>query len=958
MAVTVNLKKQVDLPVWEWCRFAPVNTQTVSCMTSGDYPQNRYMYYYSTGFYRYDTWTDQWMQLQSAPVAPATVVSMKYSNHGGYRGRVLSGTTTTILGPALRGNIFSGETIRIYGGTGNGQTKTIINVSDAKVYDAGVVTTASATSFTDSTKKWKINQWSGYQCGISYGPTGAATQRRKILFNDTTTLYFYDINYQQIDPWNNTGFNAIAPYVAPIATAGSQAMYFIEASVITVDSQWDVVPDNTSRFVINTGVIYMVSSVATQFYNLQLYDIAADAWYTRTTNGAMLYPAAVGTDITFERIVNSGGYYLDAIASTGTTRTLVDSDLTGVTIDQYVNRQIRLTSGTGMGQRRRIIANTGTIFTVNRKWDVVPDNSTHYQIWDDLNVAYIGGGAIAGLNQYNVEADMTTSGAIFDWGVVRNMSIRLQYSNWFGWEDLGVLSATKNAGGIYTINTSPVVGGSGHAIGDVVTIGANAGKVIVENITGGGAATLVSLFSAGTGVYTNTTYTQTATSGAGTGLQIAVTSTGSTGRIVTATGLNHFLKIGDPVIFNGAVETAWNTNYTVLATDSLTTLDVAITATATAVVANSNTVAILVDSAANWDPGEHVGRVVAIYTAGPAPTGQIRRITANTQTTLTLQSNITLAVNGTSRYIIHDISSFGRDEQFKYNMSRRGNTGYATTGSTTTLVDSTKSWWINQWANYKFRIISGTGFGSEITIVSNSGTTLTFAAQTFAPDATSHYIIMDTFGLCTSLGSGTALNDTTKNWVANQWVGKRVRITSGTGVSNETTITSNTATQLVAASGMGSPTTDSTYTILGIPVRGLGTGLIHMWGSSNPAIKGRYMFFPRGGASNTADRYDILTETYEYGYFYSPQSETLSTGSMYCYDGVDTIYYTKDSTGRIYSYNVNTNKISSAGTVPYGMSSAIIGNRMEIIITEDGLKYLYIMRHTANDMWRVLIFWQ
>lgn len=78
-------------------------------MTTGDSNTNsRYIYYYSTNFYRYDTWTDQWMQLQSPPVTPATTCTMRFSSFGGFRGRVLSGTTNTILGAALRGNIFSG----------------------------------------------------------------------------------------------------------------------------------------------------------------------------------------------------------------------------------------------------------------------------------------------------------------------------------------------------------------------------------------------------------------------------------------------------------------------------------------------------------------------------------------------------------------------------------------------------------------------------------------------------------------------------------------------------------------------------------------------------------------------------------------------------------------------------------------------------------------------------------
>jgi hypothetical protein len=33
------------------------------------------------------------------------------------------------------------------------------------------------------------------------------------------------------------------------------------------------------------------------------------------------------------------------------------------------------------------------------------------------------------------------------------------------------------------------------------------------------------------------------------------------------------------------------------------------------------------------------------------------------------------------------------------------------------------------------------------------------------------------------------------------------------------------------------------------------------------------------------------------------------------------------------------------------------GNRMEIIQTEDGLRYLYLMRHSGTEMWRTLLFW-
>ena len=69
-------------------------------------------------------------------------------------------------------------------------------------------------------------------------------------------------------------------------------------------------------------------------------------------------------------------------------------------------------------------------------------------------------------------------------------------------------------------------------------------------------------------------------------------------------------------------------------------------------------------------------------------------------------------------------------------------TGTATGGTTTTLVNSSKAWATNQWANaYQVRITAGTGVGQIRRITSNTGTTLTVPTWTTTPDATSVYSI-------------------------------------------------------------------------------------------------------------------------------------------------------------------------------------------------------------------------
>src|SRR6185437_13248545 len=73
-----------------------------------------------------------------------------------------------------------------------------------------------------------------------------------------------------------------------------------------------------------------------------------------------------------------------------------------------------------------------------------------------------------------------------------------------------------------------------------------------------------------------------------------------------------------------------------------------------------------------------------------------------------------------------------------------GETGTATSGTTTTLTNSGKSWTVNQWAggDWYVYIYTGTGAGQYAAITSNTATVLTLdRTLTTAPDSTSLYAI-------------------------------------------------------------------------------------------------------------------------------------------------------------------------------------------------------------------------
>jgi len=954
MAITNNNKKFIDIPFWELLSQTPTASQAISCMTMSEDSNSRYLYYLSgTSFYRYDTQGDTWQQLATPSTAAVTFAEMRHTKRRGFHGRVLAATSTSVTIPGLKQTL-DGSTLEILQGTGAGQNRTLTWASDT-VYDSGVITGTTTSTLVDSTKKWKPNQYAGYMVGITFGTD--ATQYKKILYNDANTLYIADVNLQPHDPWNNQIYVAATPYALPVTTAGLQAMYEISASTYNV-SAWTTTPDMTSFFTTATGGIYLLSSAAAApFLTLQYYDIAHDSWQTKTVPQSLLL-AAYGTDATMERTSKIGTALVTNLGTvSGTTRTITDAGIS-LTPDRYNNHRIFITGGTGIGQSRRIVAHTATTFTVSRNWDVTPTTGSTYEIWPDYDKLYVAGGAASSMYAYSIETDNWMQGQNFDEGITNNISATMS-----GWKPVGVTSGTYIALGVQVLNPTPVAGGtSGFVIGDVLTLvnGTGTGaQAIVTGITSTGVITSVELSHSGTGTGYAASNTTSVTGGTGTGtVTLAITTVGPTALITTASA--HWFKTGQSVTFAGCTEGAWNASYTIIGVPTTaipTTFCVATTATATMVATASQGTTTIVDPTKNWVVNEHVGRIIHVMVAGQTPTSQVRWITANTATTITVGLAITAAVNGTSKYIIYDSKIFGVDNQKK--PATESGFGRASSGSTTTLVDSTKTWMPGQWVGYVFKVEGGTGYGSgRISITANTSNTLTFATQSFTPDTTTRYEIADTWGLITAATLNTVTEATTKNWVANQWAGKRVKVTGSALVGTEAAVTANAATTLTAT--IGTPDTSTPYAILSIPVRGAGIDLVWAWNNTDLTKRGRYMYLPRGGGSNTLDIYDITTGKWTYGTFLSPQTEGFTTGSSYAYDGVDTILAARSVASgplRIFGYDTTKNTFNGIATTSIPQNAVHIGNFLEVVYDPSGtLEYIYTLQNTGTILSRALLF--
>jgi hypothetical protein len=953
MTVTNTNKKGIDLPFFEVMNYAPVASSAVAALCTAEDGSDPFIYYLSTSaFYRYDTHADSWQLLGTPNVAPASLLSMRYTKNRGYHGRIISATTSTVTIAGLRSNVLDDSVLRIEQGTGSGQKRTLSFQSET-VHDAGVVTAVSQVALADSTKKWKFNQWAGYMVGITYGTN--PTQYKKIIYNDTNTLYISDSNLMPQDPWNApAAYAAIAPYALPSSTAGSQSHYQIMSTTFTLDSNWDVTPDRTSFFTTETGGIYLLSSTTSApFMTLQYYDVIHDSWVTKTVPQSLL-TAALGTDATIERVGKLGSALTTNVgAVNATSRTLTDAGQS-LARDRYANYRIQITGGTGIGQNRRIVAHTPTTFTVSRPWSVTPDSTSTYEIWPDWDRLWFAGNGSASILAYSPENDWWMQGQFFDDGVTNNIA-----ASYGSYSPFGVSIGARIAAGVRAVNGVPTAGGTNYVIGDILTcsVGGTGAQVIVTSIAPGGVVTGIELVNSGTATGFTVGTGRATAGGTGSGCTIEITSVGATANITTAT--NHFLRTGDSVTFSGCSEGAWNTSHTILGVYAVNGFSVATTATANMAATASQSTTTIVDPTKNWTVNEHVGRLVHLCVAGTAPTSQIRWITANTANTLTV-TTITAAVNGTSKYAIYDSKAFGIDNQRKE--ADKLSYGWATGGSTTTLSDSSKSWIPNQWAGYLFKIEAGTGYGSgRISITSNTETTLTFATQSFTPDSTTKYEIADSWGIATAGTTTTLTESTTKNWVVNQWAGKRVRITGGaaTAPGTEVSISSNTSTALTFST-ITAPDTTGTYAILGAAARGAGIDLISAWGTSDASVRGKYMYLPRGGNLNGIDIYDITTGRWIYGSMFSPQALLFTTGSNYAYDGVDTIYATQTSSAsvplRVFAINVLTGKVRAFAQATQLGSTVHIGNFMEIVTTPDGVSFMYHLHNTSTLMSRAMIF--
>lgn len=161
---------------------------------------------------------------------------------------------------------------------------------------------------------------------------------------------------------------------------------------------------NTDTFVVDTGRYYIMCAGTIAAGIFKSYDPLTGVVTTLSNTGL---PATWGTDGKICGTPSYVGAFNTGTASAGGATSITDASKTWVA-DQWINFQVRITAGTGIGQVRTITDNDATSLTV-AAWTTPPDNTSVYAIEGNDDYLYLAGNAAVAMYRYSISGNSWTT---------------------------------------------------------------------------------------------------------------------------------------------------------------------------------------------------------------------------------------------------------------------------------------------------------------------------------------------------------------------------------------------------------------------------------------------------------------------------------------------------------------------------------------------------------------------
>lgn len=183
-------------------------------------------------------------------------------------------------------------------------------------------------------------------------------------------------------------------------------------SVITVETASGTAFSNTTQYQIFSGSLWFFNA-GTTAVGFSVYDRATNTWTARSVTGL---PTAWGTDgqlvSTPSRTSNKGNGFVNGTATAGAASTITLEASKTMLLNQWANYQIRIISGTGLGQIRTISSNTAgasSVITVSAAWTTVPDATSVYRIEGNDDFFYLLGNNAVTMYRYSISGNTWTT---------------------------------------------------------------------------------------------------------------------------------------------------------------------------------------------------------------------------------------------------------------------------------------------------------------------------------------------------------------------------------------------------------------------------------------------------------------------------------------------------------------------------------------------------------------------